>query len=213
MQLYSYYRSTAAYRIRIALQYKKLNYECIPVNLLKGQHHDENYVIYNPQRRVPTLIDNGFVLGQSMAILEYLEEQYPTPTILPGDPQERAWVRSIAQIIACDIHPLNNLGVLKYLGDKLHHSKEEITSWYHHWLKQGFDPIENLLQQNSAREHYCLGNTPTFADICLVPQVYNAHRFEFSMNDYPIIREINDYCLTQPFFEQARPENQPDYVV
>jgi len=210
MKLYSYYRSTAAYRVRIAMQYKKLGYEYIPVNLLAGEQREKNFSQVNPQGRVPTLVDGDFVLGQSMTILEYLEECYPAPALLPKDPKARAWIRWFSQIIACDIHPLNNTSILKYLREPLGHNDEQVQQWYHHWLKQGFDALEELLRTNLDRKNYCWGDSVTFADVCLIPQVYNAHRFKFPMNNYPLINQINDFCLTLPYFEKARPENQPD---
>lgn len=212
MKLYSYYRSTAAYRVRIALNYKGLDYEYIPVNLIQNQQLEQSYRNHNPQGRVPTLQDGNFELGQSMAILEYLEEKYPQPELLPKDIKARAWIRYFSQIIACDIHPLNNSGSVNFLRNQLDQSQEKITAWYHHWLREGFDALETLLKNNSHHGPYCWGSAPTFADLCLIPQVYNASRFEFSMENYPLIQEINAYCLQQAFFEKAIPENQPDYV-
>lgn len=212
MKLYSYYRSTAAYRVRIALQYKQLDYEYIPVSLIENKQLEKDYRAHNPQGRVPTLEDGDLTLGQSMAILEYLEEKYPHPALLPQDINARAWIRYFSQIIACDIHPLNNLGAVNFLRDRLGQRQEQITAWYHHWLRQGFDTLEILLKNNSQRGLYCWGNSPTFADLCLVPQVYNAYRFEFSLDNYPLIKQINDHCLSQPFFALATPEQQPDYV-
>ena len=212
MKLYSYYRSTAAFRVRIALQYKGLDYEYIPVNLIQNKQLEKSYRDHNPQGRVPTLEDGDLKVGQSMAILEYLEEKYPQPALLPKDLKARAWIRYFSQIIVSDIHPLNNSGSINFLRDQLDQPQQQITAWYHHWLRQGFDALETLLRDNLHRGPYCCGASPTFADICLIPQVYNADRFEFSMENYPLIREINDYCLTQPFFAKATPENQPDYV-
>lgn len=212
MKLYSYYRSTAAYRVRIALQYKGLDCEIIPVDLTKSAQHETNYRAENPQGRVPTLVDGNFKVGQSLAILEYLEERYPTPHLLPKEIDARAWVRCFAQIIACDMHPLNNLGSLNYLRKQLGCSDEQVQEWYHHWLKQGFDALEVLLASNPNRGKYCYGNSPTFADLCLVPQVFNAHRFAFSIANYPLINQINEYCLQQSFFDKATPEKQIDAV-
>lgn len=210
MKLYSYYRSTAAYRVRIALQYKGLSFQSIPVDLLQGKQLEKEYRVHNPQARVPTLVDGNFELGQSMAILEYLEECYPHPPLLPQDVKAKAWIRCFSQIIACDMHPLNNTGVLKFLREKFQRSEEEVLQWYHHWLKQGFDALEALLIQNKNRKNFCWESSPTFADICLVPQVYNANRFNFSMTNYPIISEINAFCLELPYFKKAHPENEPD---
>lgn len=210
MQLYSYYRSTAAYRVRIALHYKKLTYQSIPIDLSQGKQLETEYRVHNPQGRVPTLIDGELETGQSMAILEYLEEQYPQPPLLPSDVKGRVWVRCFSQIIACDMHPLNNMGPLKFLREEFKFSEEQIVQWYHHWLKQGFDALEMLLEKNKNRQNFCWGHLPTFADICLIPQVYNANRFNFSMTNYPLISAVNQFCLQLPYFENAKPENEPD---
>lgn len=211
MQLYTYNRSTAAYRVRIALNYKNIEHQLIPVNLLAGKHLDEDYKKHNQQARVPTLVDGDFEVGQSSAILEYLEEKFPEPALLPKDLQARAWIRYLSQIIISDMHPLNNVGVLNYLKGSGNFDATQIKSWYHHWLRLGFDTLENILSQHAHCKNFCWGNTPTFADLCLIPQVYNAYRFEFPMKNYPTLRRINEYCLTLPYFEKARPENQPDY--
>ena len=208
MKLYTYYRSTAAYRVRIALHYKNIACDLLPSNLLTGQQNEAAYAIINPQMRVPALIDEDLVLGQSLAILEYLEEKYPEPALLPKNIEKRAQVRFIAQLIACDIHPLNNVGVLNYLKNTLHHDKETVNEWYFHWLKKGFDALETLLSRQ--KNAFCVGDSVTLADVCLIPQIYNAHRFGFSMNAYPRVMEINDYCLSLSCFEKAKPENQPD---
>lgn len=211
MKLYTYYRSTAAYRVRIALHYKNLAYEAIPIDLTQGAQQQQDYKIHNPQGAVPTLIDGQFEFGQSMAMLEYLEEKYPNPSLLPQEVNARAWIRYFSQIIVCDIHPVNNLSILKFLREKFAHSEEEVMQWYHNWLRQGFDALEILLKQNTKRGQYCWGDTPTFADACLIPQVYNAYRFKFPMDNYPLILSINEHCLNQSFFDKARPENQPDF--
>lgn len=210
MKLYSYYRSTAAYRVRIALNLKELNYDIIPVNLVEGKQREASYLEHNPQGRVPTLVDGDFEFGQSMAMLEYLEEQYPTPALLPKDIKGRAWVRFFSQIIVSDIHPLNNTGPLKFLASSFGLSAEQTQQWYHQWLRLGFDALEKLLLANTQRKNFCFGDKVTFADICLIPQVYNAQRFEFSMEKYPLIQQINAHCLALPAFERAQPENQPD---
>jgi maleylacetoacetate isomerase len=212
MKLYTYYRSTAAYRVRIALNYKQIAYESIPVNLLEGKQFNSDYAAVNPQMRVPTLVDGKLVLGQSMAILEYLEEKYPTVSLLPDGLTERAQVRFIAQLIASDIHPLNNTGVLKYLKETLHQDQKAVTAWYHHWLKTGFDALETLLSGENVKGNFCFGESVTLADVCLIPQISNAFRFEFSMDAYPRLMEIYHHCLTLPAFDKARPENQADAV-
>lgn len=210
MKLYTYYRSTAAYRVRIALNYKQIDCELFPINLLDEKQFDSDYEAVNPQMRVPTLIDEGSIIGQSMAILEYLEEKYPKPALLPEDIEQRAKVRFIAQLIACDIHPLNNVGVLKYLKQTLHQEQKAVNDWYHHWLKKGFDALETLLSSNKG--DFCFGESLTLADVCLIPQISNAFRFEFPMEPYPRLMEIYQHCLTLPCFEKARPENQVDAV-
>lgn len=211
MKLYSYYRSTAAYRVRIALNYKDIAYELIPINLITDAHLNANYRQQNPQARVPTLVDEGVTFGQSMAILEYLNEKYPEPPLLPQDLQERAWVRYFAQIIVSDVHPLNNSGVIRYLKSPLGLDGEQVTAWYHHWLKCGFDALEQLVMQRDRSGPFCAGDTLSMADVCLIPQMFNAARFNFSMQDYPKLRNIYAHCMTLPAFQQAQPEKQPDY--
>lgn len=216
MKLYTYYRSTAAYRVRIGLNLKNIAYESIPINLLESQQFGIEYSAINPQMRVPTLIDSTsdkdrndeFVLGQSIAILEYLEEKFPEPALLPKDILQRAKVRSFCQLIACDIHPLNNSSVLQYLRKNFHQEKEGVDAWYHHWLTKGFDALEILLKDNEGP--FCFGETLTMADICLIPQIYNAFRFEFSMNAYPQLLAIYQHCLPLKAFDMAKPENQLD---
>lgn len=210
LKLYTYYRSSAAYRIRIALNYKNLPFESIPINLYAGEHLSNTYNKVNAQSKVPTFEEDGFQLGQSSAILEYLEEKYPKPALLPTDLQDRAWVRYLAQIIISDMHPINNLPVLKYLADPLKLSQETIQIWYHHWLKKGFDALETVLANHPKCKFFCFGDSPTFADICLIPQLYNAKRFQFNLDNYPTLNRINEHCLTLPYFKNATPENQID---
>lgn len=213
MILYDYFRSTACFRVRIALHYKNISYQQQFVHLARdgGEQFSATYQQKNPQSKVPLLIDNDHTIIQSLAILEYLEEQYPNPPLLPNDIYARAYVRSIANLIACDMHPLNNIRVLKYLThDDLKLSEEQKMIWYHHWLKDGFDALEKILEKNESRGRCCYGDEPTMADICLVPQVYNANRFNFSLESYPLIKSISDHCLEFPFFQKAYPDNQPD---
>lgn len=209
--LYDYYRSTASYRVRIALNYKNISYQTKAVNLIGdgGEQHQAFYKALNPQSLVPCLEDSdrSLVLSQSLCIIEYLEETYPAPALLPKGPILRAQTRRIANIIACDVHPLNNLRVLQYLKHTLNQSEEVRTEWYHHWLKLGFDTIETLLTQSSAHP-YCMGKDITLADVFLIPQVYNARRFNFSLEAYPKITEIEQACLKHPAFDKAKPENQ-----
>jgi maleylacetoacetate isomerase len=210
MKLYDYYRSTASYRVRIALNLKQLTHDTIPVDLVRqgGEQHTAQYKKINPQGLVPALeIDtNTPPLTQSLAILEYLEEQYPTPSLLPNDARARAHVRSLALLIATDMHPLNNLRVLKQLRTQFNASEDEVNAWYHHWLALGFNAFEKKLTHLPREESkFCYGDHVSMADICLIPQVYNAHRFEFSLAAYPIIQSITDACLTIPAFQDAAP--------
>lgn len=207
MKLYDYYRSTASYRVRIALNIKNIHYETLQVHLTNqgGEQHRADYLKLNPQGLVPTLDENGHILTQSLAIIEYLNDIEPEPSLLPHTPLGRAYVRSLALTIACDMHPLNNLRVLQRLREQFQASEEQVMDWYHHWLKQGFDTIENRLQSTPNRKHVCYGSSVSLADICLIPQVYNAGRFNFSMANYPHINEVNTHCLTLAAFQDASP--------
>jgi len=210
--LYSYWRSTAAYRVRIALNMKDLQYRTKAVHLVRdgGEQHGRDYTVINPQRLVPSLDLDGEYYGQSLAIMELLEERFPEPPLLPADPAARARARQIAQMIACDIHPLNNLRVLKYLTGPLGVDAEAKNNWYQHWVAEGFASIESCLRQRGQVTDYCVSDTPGLADICLVAQVYNAERFACDLRPYPLIRDINARCLQQEAFDCARPEKQPD---
>ncbi|WP_412757165.1 maleylacetoacetate isomerase [Legionella bozemanae] len=210
MKLYDYFRSTACYRVRIALNLKNIAYEKIDIHLVNhgGEQHSPEYRKINPQELVPSLEINGQVINQSLAIIDYLDETYPTPSLLPQNPLDRATVKSLALIVACDMHPLNNLRVLNRLKTQLQASEIQVTEWYHHWLKTGFDALEAKLQQIKRNQAFCFGNTVTLADLCLIPQVYNAHRFHFAMDNYPLINEINAHCLTLESFQKAAPELQ-----
>ncbi|KTD13639.1 glutathione S-transferase (maleylacetoacetate isomerase) [Legionella gratiana] len=208
MKLYDYYRSTACYRVRIALNVKNIDYEKMNVHLVNngGEQHSLEYRKINPQGLVPSLEIDGHVLSQSLAIIDYLNEAYPTPPLLPQNARDRAMIRSLALIVACDMHPLNNLRVLNQLKHQFKPSDTQITEWYHHWLKVGFDAFETTLQSLPRQEPFCFGSTVSLADLCLIPQVYNAHRFHFAMDDYPLINEINTHCLTLEAFQKASPE-------
>ena len=206
-ELYDYFRSSASYRVRIALAYKQCEYKTIPVHLVQGDQHDPEYIAKNPQELVPTLQVGQQFLRQSLAILEYLEEVIPDPALLPKDPILRAEIRSVALTIACEMHPLNNLRVLQYLQQKLTVNDEEKNQWYHHWLGKGFAAIEAQLKNHPARGKCCFGDTPTFADLCLIPQLYNAHRFEVPLAEYPTLLEIEKYCLTLPAFSVSAPKS------
>jgi maleylacetoacetate isomerase/maleylpyruvate isomerase len=208
MKLYDYYRSTASYRVRIALNFKQISYEKRSVHLVNngGEQHLPMYLEVNPQGLVPTLDENGHILSQSLAIMEYLDEICPTPPLLPQNPLGRGQVRSLAMIVACDMHPLNNLRVLQQLKQQFKATEAQVNEWYHHWLKQGFDAIEAQLKQLPRKADVCYGHEVSIADICLIPQVYNAHRFNFSMDNYPLINKINEHCLTLDAFKEAAPE-------
>lgn len=210
MKLYDYFRSTACYRVRIALHVKNINYEKINVHLINhgGEQHSPEYRAINPQELVPSLEIDGQFLSQSLAIISYLNETYPTPPLLPHNPMDRATVKSLALIIACDMHPLNNLRVLNRLKEQFHADDTQIQEWYHQWLKAGFDGFEGQLKQIQRTQPFCFGNTVTLADLCLIPQVYNANRFHFSMDNYPLINEINAHCLTLESFKKAAPDAQ-----
>lgn len=205
MKLYSYYRSSAAYRVRIALNYKRLEYETIPISLIDKEQFSLVFLQINPQARVPVLEDNGLIITQSMAILEYLEEKYPDFPLLPTSLEKRTLAREMANIIACDIHPLNNLSVLHFLKTHFDLSEEKKFMWYHHWIREGFNAIEHRL---AGKTHFTVDNSPTFADVCLIPQVYNALRFSFDMSPYPKIQAIYDAANHFDYFIKAKPENQ-----
>jgi maleylpyruvate isomerase len=207
MILYGYGLSSASYRVRIALALKNLPYESITKNLRAGEHRMSEFLQINVQGFVPALgLDDGAVLTQSVAIMEYLDEIYPNPPLLPADPLGRARVRALTQAIACDIHPLNNLRVLRHLEDKLNVDKETRDAWYRHWVMVGFDALERWLVRDAATGRFCHGNSPTLADICLVPQVFNARRFAVDINPYPRILAIDAACGEMTAFRTAAPE-------
>ncbi|MBT7950740.1 MAG: maleylacetoacetate isomerase [Gammaproteobacteria bacterium] len=212
MKLYSYWRSSAAYRVRIALNLKGLEHEIVPVNMLKdgGEQLGDAYKQINPQGLVPTLVDGDITLTQSLAILEYLEEQYSRVNLLPGNIGDRARVRQFAQLTACDIHPLNNLRVLKYLKQGLNIADDAKDAWYRHWIMLGFEAFENSLVKAKSTGPYCLGAEVTLADLCLIPQMYNAHRFDVPLEAYPTLCAIEQACLELDAFKQASPEKQID---
>lgn len=209
MKLYTYFRSSAAYRVRIALNLKDLPYEMVSIHLTKdgGQQNAPEFKAINPQRRVPALeLSSGEALTQSLAIIAYLDEVYPEPPLLPVDALERAKVRAVAQVVACDIHPLNNLIALQYLKRTLKHEQAEIDAWYHHWVIEGFNAIEAMITPGP----YACGSHVTLADVCLVPQVFNARRLKVPLDNFPKIVAVEAACLKLPAFDKARPENQPD---
>jgi maleylpyruvate isomerase len=207
MILYGYGLSSASYRVRIALALKNLPYDSIAKNLRAGEHRMAEYLQINVQGFVPALaLDDGAVLTQSVAIMEYLDEIYPTPPLLPADPVARARVRALTQVITSDIHPINNLRVLRYLEDKLSVDKESRDTWYRHWVAVGFDALERWLVRDAATGRFCHGDSPTLADICLVPQVFNARRFAVDMNPYPRILAIDAACRELAAFQTAAPD-------
>lgn len=209
--LYSYYRSSAAYRVRIALNLKNIDYQIKPVHLLNkgGEHRHSDYLQVNPQGLVPTLVIDNHPIIQSPAIIEYIQEAYPEPAILPGDLYDRANVRSMAQLIACDIHPLNNLRVLNFLKSDGKYA-DFIQFWYQHWVEEGFNAFEKLLRRFGSNGNFCYGDQPGLADIFLIPQVYNAKRFNCPLDAFPLIAQITNNCMALPAFIKAAPESQPD---
>jgi len=209
VRLYSYFRSSAAYRARIALNLKGIAYETVSVHLVKdgGHNYRPEFRAINPQMRVPVLVtDQGDRLIQSLAIIEYLDETHPEPPLLPKDPIGRAKVRALAELIACDIHPLNNTSPLRYLKNTMDQEQSAIDTWYHHWILAGFEALEGLI----AAAPYACGETVTIADICLVPQVANARRLKVPLDKFPKIVAVDAACLKLPAFDRARPECQPD---
>jgi maleylacetoacetate isomerase len=212
MRLYSYWRSSAAYRVRIALHWKGLPFETVATNLGKGEQRGADFLGLNPQGLVPALEDDGQVLAQSLAILEYLEETHPDPPLLPRDPVGRAQVRSLALAIACDIHPLNNLRVLNYLKGPLGQPQASVDAWYRHWIHEGFRGLEALARRSGGDGAHLYGSSVTLADVCLVPQLYNARRFEVDLAPFPTLVAIGRALEALPAFAAARPETQPDGV-
>jgi maleylacetoacetate isomerase len=212
MKLHTYFRSSAAYRVRIALNLKGLDYEAVPVHLVRGggEHRQPAYLGLNPAGLVPALEDQGQVLTQSLAIVEYLEETHPQPALLPAAALDRARVRAIAQAIACDIHPVNNLRVLQYLTRELGASEEQKSAWYRHWIGVGLQAVEAMLAGDARTGAFCHGDTPGLADCCLVPQVFNARRFGCELSAMPTVLRIADHCAGLEAFRRAAPEAQPD---
>jgi len=211
MKLHSFFRSSAAYRVRIALAVKGLAYETVAHHLRKGEQREAEYRALHPQALVPTLEDSGHVILQSLAIIEYLDEAYPqTLRLLPQDPVERAAVRAMSLAIACDIHPLNNLRVLEYLKSQMRQSQEATDVWYRHWIAEGLAALETLARRHSRGGRHCFGDAVTMADACLVPQLYNARRFQADLAPYPTLVAIGDSLERLPAFAAARPEAQPD---
>ena len=212
MKLYTYFRSSASYRVRIALAIKGLGHEVETVSLVKAEHLAERFRGVNPQGLVPALEDGGNVLIQSLAIMEYLDERYPAPALLPRDPLERAYVRAAAQIVACEMHPLNNLRTLKYIRQAYRLDDEGVNVWYRHWIADGFTMLERYLEREGRAGRYTLGDAVTMADCCLVPQVFNAKRYECELSPYPKVMRIFDECMKLEAFAATQPSRQPDAV-
>jgi len=210
MKLYNYFRSSASFRVRIALALKGLPYEYVPVHLAKGEHQQSAYADVAADQLVPVLeLDDGTRLSQSMAIIEYLDETHPTPALLPADALGRARVRALAQSIACEIHPVNNLRILKYLSKELKVDEDTKNTWYRHWVRTGLEAFERQLAQQPAST-YCFGDTPTLADCCLVPQIFNGRRFNTPLDGLPRTMAAFDACMALPAFAQAQPSACPD---
>jgi maleylpyruvate isomerase len=209
--LHNYFRSSTSYRVRIALEMKGISYKYVPHHLRHGEHREAPYLSVNPQGLVPALIlDDGTMLSQSLAIIEYLDETHPEPPLLPKAPLDRAHVRMLAQMIACDIHPVNNLRILTSLRTLFGASDEDVNNWFRHWVNETFEPMEKLLATARETGKFCHGDTPGLADICLVAQVANNARFGVDMTPYPTIARINANCMALPAFQKAAPANQPD---
>ena len=212
LRLYTYWRSSAAYRVRIALALKGLEYESVPRHLLRdgGEQRRPDYLAVNPQGLVPALEDDGVVVTQSLAICEYLEERFREPALLPAAPRDRAAVRAMALAVACDIHPLNNLRVLQYLRSELGQDDAGVARWARHWIASGFEALEQLVARHSGDGRHCFGRSVTLADVCLVPQVANARRVQLDLAPWPRITAVAGHLESLPAFAAARPDAQPD---
>lgn len=212
MQLYSYFRSSASFRVRIALNLKGLTYEYVPVHLLKngGEQYTPEFRKISPDSLVPALVDEGQVLNQSLAIIEYLDETHPNPPLLPADPAERARVRSLALTVACEVHPLNNVRVLRYLKDHFDVPEDKRNAWVRHWIESGIGVIETQLTRSSQTGRFCHGDTPTLADLFLIPQLFNGKRFQCDFSGMPTVMRIHDHCMALEAFQKAEWSAQPD---
>lgn len=212
MKLYTFFRSSASYRVRIALNLKGIAYEQAPIHLRRGggEQFGAAYRALNPQALVPTLEDGGKILTQSLAIIEYLEEKQPQPALLPKDPADKALVRSMAMIVACEVHPIQNLRVLNYVKKEYNQTDEQVNHWAQHWIDLGLSALEEMLAAQQKRGKYCWGDAPTLADICLVPQLGNARRYGCDLSRYPNILSVEKSCMALPAFIDAAPEKQPD---
>jgi len=212
MKLYTFFRSSASYRVRIALNLKGISYEQAPVHLRRGggEQLTPAYRAVNPQALVPALEDNGKILTQSLAIIEYLEEKQPKPALLPPDPADKALVRSMAMVIACEVHPIQNLRVLNHVKKEYGQTDEQVNRWAQHWIDLGLSALEQMIAAQARRGKFCFGDSPTLADICLVPQLGNARRYGCELSKYPAILDIEKNCMAVAAFADAAPEKQPD---
>ena len=210
MKLYGFFRSSAAFRVRIALNLKELDYERAAVHLRRGEQRAPEFLKLNPQALVPALVDDERVLTQSLAIIEYLDEVHPARPLLPATPEARARVRALAQVIACEIHPLGNLRVLQYVAKELKQDEPTVQRWFNHWIALGFEAFESLIAGHKTTGTFCHGDAPGLADVCLVPQVFNAKRYDLDLKPYPTLMRIFETCMTLPAFDRAQPSRQPD---
>jgi maleylacetoacetate isomerase len=211
VKLYTFFRGSSPFRVRIALNLKALTYEAAFVHLAKGEQRKAEYASVNPQALVPALVlDDGHVLTQSLAIIEYLDETFPRPPLLPSASLERARVRALSMIVACEIHPLNNARTLSYLRKGMNQTEEQVNAWYRHWVADGLSKVEASLTHFPGTGRFCHGDTPTMADCCLVPQVFNAKRFECDTASFPTVMRIFDECMKLDAFDRAQPAKQPD---
>ncbi len=212
MKLYTFFRSSASYRVRIALNLKSISYEQAPIHLRRGggEQLSAAYRAINPQALVPALEDNGKILTQSLAIIEYLEEKFPNPALLPKDPADKALVRSMAMVIACEVHPIQNLRVLNYVKATYNQTDQQVNKWAQHWIDLGLGALQEMIIAQPKRGKFCFGAAPTLADICLIPQLGNARRYGCDLAKYPTILEIEKTCNALPAFANAAPEKQPD---
>jgi maleylpyruvate isomerase len=210
MKLYTFFRSSASFRVRIALNHKGLEYEPALVSLPKGEHLEAKYKAVNPQGLVPALQDGKHLLTQSLAIIEYLDEAHSGPKLLPEGPLDRAYVRALSQIVACEIHPLNNLRSLKYIRKAYGLDEEGVNGWYRHWIAEGFRMVEGFLRDNRKHGRHCFGDQVTMADCCLVPQVFNAQRYDCDLKPYPTVMRLHEACMQLDAFIRAQPSQQPD---
>ena len=210
MKLHGYYRSSAAFRVRIALNLKQRAYQSVAWHLRHGAHRSEAFLATNPQGLVPVLEDDGHILNQSLAIIEYLDEAYPAPPLMPVLPADRARVRALAQLVACDIHPINNLRVLKYLRAEFGADEAAIGRWYNHWISEGLEPLEAMLARDTRTGRFCHGDTPGLADIALIPQMVNARNYALDLTRWPTLVRIFEACMVLPAFADAHPDRQSD---